>query len=68
MEIVNIEEKQALVHYARQLNLPFINLSDYRLPKGIKDIIPEKFCRMYKVFPVSKYGSILTISITGSFT
>jgi type IV pilus assembly protein PilB len=48
----------------KQLNVPFITLSDYELDKPILESIPEPMVRKYKIMPVDKTGDTLTVALT----
>src|SRR5262245_581220 len=64
MEKGFIKEKDYLILLVRELNIPFINLSKYNIEPSLKDVIPEKVARQYKVLPLSELSDTLTIAMS----
>lgn len=59
-----VGEKELMVVMSRQLNIPPINLSKYKIDKSLSDLIPEKIAKQYSIVPVSKLGKVLTIAMS----
>lgn len=64
MESGSISEKDLMVVISRQMNIPPIDLSKYKINKSLMDIIPEKIARQYSLIPVSKIGKVLTVAMS----
>jgi type IV pilus assembly protein PilB len=60
----HISQKDLLVVMSRQLNIPPIDLSKYKIDKSVIALIPEKLVKQYLIMPVSKIGNVLTIAMT----
>ena len=58
-----IGEKDLLVLLVRELNIPFINLGKYRIDPSLKEIIPERVARQYRIIPLSALENSVTIVI-----
>ncbi len=48
---------------ARQYNVPFISLEQYRLDPTVVRLIPEKYCRQHKVIAVQRQNNLLTVAM-----
>jgi type IV pilus assembly protein PilB len=59
-----ISEKDLMVVISRQLNIPPINLSKYKIDKSLAALIPEKIAKQYSIIPVSKLGKVLNVAMS----
>jgi type IV pilus assembly protein PilB len=59
-----INEKDLLMLLVRELNIPFINLSKYKIDPSLKEIIPERIARLYKIVPLSSLERTVTIALS----
>ena len=59
-----ISEKDLLVVMSRQLNIPPIDLTKYKLDKSVMQLIPEKFIKQYCIVPISRLGGTLTVAMS----
>jgi type IV pilus assembly protein PilB len=59
-----IQEKDLLLMLVRELNIPFINLSKYRIDPHLKEIVPERISRLYQIVPISLLDYTLTVAIS----
>ncbi len=59
-----ISEKELLVFLVKELHIPSINLSKYKIDPSLKDIIPERIARQYRMIPFSKLGSTVTVALS----
>jgi type IV pilus assembly protein PilB len=59
-----INEKDLLMLLVRELNIPFINLSKYKIDPSLKEIIPERIARLYKIVPLSSLERTMTIALS----
>ncbi|MDD5135864.1 MAG: GspE/PulE family protein [Candidatus Omnitrophica bacterium] len=59
-----IAEKELMVVMSKQLNIPPIDLSKYKVDKSLIDLIPEKVARQYSLVPVSRLGKVLTVAMS----
>ncbi len=48
---------------ARQHNVPFISLEQYRLDPEIVALVPEEYCRKHKVIGVQRNKNLLTVAM-----
>ena len=51
-----ISQKDLMVVMSRQLNIPPIDLSKYKIDKAIVQLIPEKTAKQYSLIAISKLG------------
>jgi type IV pilus assembly protein PilB len=59
-----ISQKDLMVVMSRQLNIPPIDLSKYKVDKSIISLIPERIVKQYSILPISKIGNLLTIAMS----
>lgn len=59
-----VSEQALMIVMSRQLNIPPINLSKYKVDKEIAKLIPEKTARYYSLMPISKIGDVLTVAMS----
>ena len=59
-----INHKDLLVLLSRELNIPPIDLSKYKVDPEVAKLVPEKLARQYKLFPISRLGKTLTIAMS----
>src|SRR5262245_25085177 len=59
-----ISEKDLLVLMVKELHIPSINLTKYKIDPTLKTIITEKLARQYRIIPISKLGNTITIAIS----
>ncbi len=48
---------------ARQYNVPFISLEQYRIDPNVVRLIPEKYCREHKVIAVQQNKNLLSVAM-----
>ncbi|MFT7538335.1 MAG: type IV pilus assembly protein PilB [Lysobacterales bacterium] len=58
-----IKEKDLLMLLVRELNIPFINLSKYRINPDLKEVITEKVARQYNIIPLSILDYTMTVAL-----
>lgn len=58
-----VKENDLLMIFSQELNIPPINLAKYTIDKELISLVPEKFARLYRVIPVSKIGSRMTVAM-----
>ncbi|MFA6141782.1 MAG: GspE/PulE family protein [Candidatus Omnitrophota bacterium] len=58
-----ISEKDLMVSISRQLSIPPIDLSKYKITPMVIQLIPEKTAKKYSLIPVSKLGMTLTVAM-----
>lgn len=56
--------KQVMQARARQLNIPFVDLTVQRIDPSAVNVVPEHVVRRHKVMPVLKQGNRLTVAIS----
>ncbi len=59
-----ISEQDLLVLLVRELRIPSIDLTKYRLDEQLKKIVSEKVARKYEIVPLSSLGETLTVAIS----
>ncbi len=62
-----ITEKEVVSLLGEDLNMPFLNLTRYKIDTDVGKIIPEKLARKYQIVPISKIGNTLTLAISDPF-
>lgn len=62
-----LSQKDYMLILSRQLNIPPINLSRYKLDPALMKSFPEDIIRIHKVIPISKMGDTLTVAIVDPF-
>lgn len=58
-----INENDLLMMLVRELNIPFINLTKYKINQELKDVVPEKTARQYGIIPLSCLDQSLTVAL-----
>jgi len=56
-------EKQVMQARARQLNIPFVDLTTQKIGSDAIAAVPENIARRHKVIPIHKNGSRLTVAM-----
>jgi len=56
-----VEERDILVALVVQCNLPYIAVQNYRVEKGIVNLIPEPVARQFHVVALDRVGDILSV-------
>ncbi|OGX38178.1 MAG: hypothetical protein A3D87_07845 [Omnitrophica WOR_2 bacterium RIFCSPHIGHO2_02_FULL_50_17] len=59
-----VSEKDLLVLLVRELNIPFINLGKYKIDPSLKEIIPERVARQYRIIPLSSLENSVTVALS----
>ncbi len=59
-----ISREDLMLVLSRQLDIPPIDITKYRLDKEIVKLIPEKMARHYYLIPISKIGNMLTVAMS----
>lgn len=59
-----ISQKDLMVAMSRQLNIPPIDLSKYKVDKSIVNLIPERIVKQYSIIPISRIGNVLTVAMS----
>lgn len=57
-----IKESDLFSLLVRELNIPFINLSKYKLNPELKELVPERVARLHHVVPLSMSEEAITIA------
>ena len=57
-----VTEKELLILLAKELNVPPIDLSRYRIDPDLLKIIPERIARQHHIIPISQIGNTLTLA------
>ncbi|MEW5895472.1 MAG: ATPase, T2SS/T4P/T4SS family [Candidatus Omnitrophota bacterium] len=58
-----IKEEDVLISLVKELRIPFIKLKKYKISPDLKDLIPEKVARQYKIIPLSRLKNTITVVI-----
>ncbi len=59
-----ITEKDLLILLIKELRIPSINLTKYKIDPGLKAVIPERLARQYHIIPISQLGDTITIALS----
>ncbi|MEW5758394.1 MAG: GspE/PulE family protein [Candidatus Omnitrophota bacterium] len=58
-----ISEDDLIALLSRELLIPHIKLSKYKIEPSVIGLVPEKICRQYQLIPISVIGKTLTVAI-----
>ncbi|MDR1812191.1 MAG: Flp pilus assembly complex ATPase component TadA [Candidatus Fibromonas sp.] len=61
MQLGFMTEERLIEILSAQLEIPTVNLSEANVPQEILQLLPEEFCRSYKVIPLSIKDKVLTL-------
>jgi type IV pilus assembly protein PilB len=61
MQLGFMTEERLIEILSAQLEIPTANLSELFIPPEIAQLLPEEFCRSYKVIPLAINGKVLTL-------
>lgn len=64
VEMGVVTEEDIVQALAKQLKLPYINLSTYLIDPTIARIVPEHVARRYQLIPINKVGNKLTVAMS----
>src|SRR3989338_366979 len=59
-----VAEKDLLMLLVKELNIPFINLSKYKIDPTLQEIVPEKIARQYSIIPLSSLDFTVTVAVS----
>jgi type IV pilus assembly protein PilB len=59
-----IDEKDFVLLLVRELRIPSIDLSKYKLDERLKEVVPERIARQYKMIPISMLGDNMTVALS----
>jgi len=59
-----LKEKDFMGLLSRELFIPYLELSKYKVDFKVIQLIPEKIARRYKVVALSKIGDVLSVAIS----
>jgi type IV pilus assembly protein PilB len=57
-----IHELDLLMLLVKELNVPFINLSKYKIDASLREVIPERIARLYNIIPLANLESTITVA------
>lgn len=63
----HITEQDLMALLVRELNIPFINLSKYKIDPALQEIIPERIARQYHIVPLSMLDYTITVALSDPF-
>jgi hypothetical protein len=63
VEMRVVTERDLAEVWARQLNLPFIDLSNYVVDPGIAKLVHERIALRHQLIPINKVGNTLTVAM-----
>ncbi len=58
-----ISEQDLLMLLVKELNIPTIKLSKYKIDPLLKDIIPERIARQYTLIPIAQLSDTITVAL-----
>ncbi|MEK6732548.1 MAG: GspE/PulE family protein [Candidatus Omnitrophota bacterium] len=59
-----IKEKDLMSVMSKELNIPAINLSKYKVEKDCLKLIPEAMARQYRVLAICKFSDLLIVAMS----
>lgn len=62
-----INEKELMLLLVKELHIPSINLSKYKIDPDLKEIVSERIARQYRIVPISKLGNTITVALSDPF-
>lgn len=62
-----IHEKDLLLLLVRELHIPSIDLSKFKLDPRLKEVVPERLARQYKLIPIALLGDSMTVALADPF-
>ncbi len=62
-----VTEQELLILLVKELNIPPINLSKYKIDPALHDLIPERTARQYHAIPISELGHTITVALSDPF-
>ena len=60
----HIKEQDLMAILVRELNIPFINLSKYKIDPALQEIVSERVARQYHIVPLSALENSITIALS----
>jgi len=63
VELKIISKNDLMMILSKELGIPPINLSRYKVDPGVIKLVPKKTAKFYKILPISKMGRTLTVAI-----
>jgi type IV pilus assembly protein PilB len=57
-----ITEEELLLIFSEEFKAPYLDLKKYKVPSHNKDLLPQEVVLKYKVVPICKIGSVLTLA------
>lgn len=59
-----VKERDLMAVLSRELFIPYLELSKYKVDPTVVRLLPEKISRQYKVVAISKLGNVLSVAIS----
>ena len=59
-----VEEHKLVSALASSLYIPTLNLSNYRIDSSLREVVPERLARQYRLVPISRIGDTLTVAMS----
>ncbi|MDR0515471.1 MAG: Flp pilus assembly complex ATPase component TadA [Fibromonadaceae bacterium] len=63
MQLGFMTEERLIEILSAQMEIPSINLSEANIQHEVLALLPEEFCRSYKVLPIEVKGKVLTLAM-----
>jgi len=57
-----VDEEEIILILSQECNLPYLDLDRYRLSPENRKLLPKELALRYKVLPLSKIGTVLTLA------
>ncbi|MFH1364018.1 MAG: GspE/PulE family protein [Candidatus Omnitrophota bacterium] len=57
-----VSEEELLLIFSKELKIPFLDLSRYKIPDKNQELLPKEIAIKHKVLPVCKIGNVLTLA------
>ena len=59
-----VKERDLMSVLAKELYIPYLELSKYKVEPQIAQLLPEKIARHYKVVAISRIGNVLSVAMS----
>ncbi len=59
-----VKERDLIAALSKELFIPYLELSKYKIDPQVASLLPEKIARQYKIVALSKMGNVLSVAMS----
>jgi len=59
-----VTEEELVSFIGEKMHVPYMNINNYTIDRGVLDLIPEKIARRYNIIPLFKIENVLTVAMS----